>query len=122
VVGGETDIQLSEASDTFADYKFSNPWFGTVRGRGGFAMNNILFYGTLGLAYGRGHVDIASLPENNIHSALTPAAALEVGLSRNWSVKAEFLYIDLGSDNYGLTGTALGLTTGLARIGVNYRF
>ena len=52
VFGGETDLQISGADDTFAPWKFSNPWFGTLRGRAGFAMNNILFYGTLGLAYG----------------------------------------------------------------------
>ena len=42
----------SGADDTFAPWKFSNPWFGTLRGRVGFALNNILLYGTLGLAYG----------------------------------------------------------------------
>ena len=50
--GAETDIQLSSAEDRFALWKFSNPWFGTLRGRGGYAHNNLLFYGTVGLAYG----------------------------------------------------------------------
>jgi outer membrane immunogenic protein len=122
VVGGETDLQLSEASDTFANYKFSNPWFGTVRGRGGFAINNILFYGTLGLAYGRGHIDIGSIGEDNMHFGWTTGVGLEIGLTHNWSLKAEYLYIDLGSDNYALTGTGLGLTSNLGRIGLNYRF
>src|SRR5262249_16912255 len=45
VYGVEGDLQLSDANDTFANYKFSNPWFGTVRGRGGVAFNNILIYG-----------------------------------------------------------------------------
>ena len=52
VFGGETDLQLSSADDTFAPWKFSNPWFGTLRARAGFAMSNVLFYGTVGLAYG----------------------------------------------------------------------
>ena len=52
VFGGETDLQFSGADDTFAPWKFSNPWFGTLRARAGYAMNNILFYGTAGLAYG----------------------------------------------------------------------
>ena len=37
VFGGEADINLSGADDTFAPWKFSNPWFGTVRGRAGVA-------------------------------------------------------------------------------------
>ena len=122
VIGGEADIQLSDSNDVFANYKFSNPWFGTVRGRGGFALNNILFYGTLGLAYGRGHVDIGSVGESNLHVGWTAGAGLEVGLTPNWSVKAEYLYIDLTSESYGLTLTSNALTSNLLRFGVNYRF
>jgi outer membrane immunogenic protein len=122
VIGGETDLQLSNSSDTFANYQFANPWFGTVRGRAGLAMNNILFYGTLGLAYGRGRVDIGSAAEDNMHFGWTAGAGIEVGMSHNWSVKAEYLYIDLGSENYALTGTNNALTSNLLRLGVNYHF
>jgi outer membrane immunogenic protein len=122
VLGGEADFQLSDSNDVFANYKFSNPWFGTLRARAGFAMNNILFYGTLGLAYGRGHVDIGSVGEDNFHVGWAAGAGLEVGLSQNWSAKAEYLYIDLGSESYGLTGTSNALTSNLVRLGVNYRF
>ena len=52
VFGGEADIQLSGASDTFAPWKFSNPWFGTMRGRAGYAVSNFLIYGTAGVAFG----------------------------------------------------------------------
>src|SRR3954463_13692848 len=36
VFGLEADIHASGANDTFAGWKFSNPWFGTVRGRVGY--------------------------------------------------------------------------------------
>jgi outer membrane immunogenic protein len=122
VLGGETDLQLSDATGTFANYQFANPWFGTVRGRAGFAMNNILFYGTLGLAYGRGRVNIGSVSETNMHFGWTTGLGLEVGLSQNWSAKVEYLYIDLGSESYGLTGTTNGLTSNMLRFGANYHF
>lgn len=122
VFGWEADLQLSDSNDVFANYKFSNPWFGTVRGRGGFALNNILFYGTLGLAYGRGHVDIGNVGESNFHVGWTAGAGLEVGLAPNWSVKAEYLFIDLASESYGLTLSNNGLSSNLVRFGVNYRF
>lgn len=122
VLGWEADLQLSNSNDIFADYKFSNPWFGTVRARGGIALENILFYGTLGLAYGRGHVDIGNVGESNFHVGWTAGAGLEVGLTRAWSVKAEYLFIDLASESYGLTLTNNGLTSNLVRFGVNYRF
>ena len=41
VFGGETDLQITGASDSFGSFKFSNPWFGTLRGRAGYALNNI---------------------------------------------------------------------------------
>jgi outer membrane immunogenic protein len=122
VVGWEADLQLSNSSDVFANYKFSNPWFGTIRGRGGVALENILFYGTLGLAYGRGHVDLGSLGESNFHVGWTAGAGLEVSLNRNWSLKAEYLFIDLASESYGLTLANNGFTSNLVRFGVNYRF
>src|ERR1700756_96758 len=37
VFGVEGDLELTGANDTFAPWKFSNPWFGTVRGRVGYA-------------------------------------------------------------------------------------
>ena len=45
VFGVEGDIQVSGAEQTFAPWKFSNPWFGTLRGRVGYALNNVMFYG-----------------------------------------------------------------------------
>jgi outer membrane immunogenic protein len=122
VVGAEADLQFSNASDTFANYKFSNPWFGTVRGRAGYAMNNILYYATLGLAYGRGHVAAGGLGEDNLHGGWVAGGGLGVGLTQSWSVRAEYLYIDLGSEAYNLTGTSNELTTNLLRFGLDYRF
>ena len=63
VFGVETDVQFSGADDTFAPFKFSNPWFGTLRGRAGAAFNNVLLYGTLGLAYGSLKGEIPGLDE-----------------------------------------------------------
>lgn len=57
----------------------------------------------------------------------TVGASVEVAVLGNWSAKAEYLHIDLGSFNCGL---ACGLATpdnasfsaNLQRGGVNYRF
>src|SRR5258708_34143559 len=40
VFGGEGDIQVSGATDTFAPWKFSNPWFGTIRAIARSAVSN----------------------------------------------------------------------------------
>ena len=121
VVGGEADLTLSAANERFAAWKFANPWFGTVRARGGIAIDNVLFYGTAGLAYGRGRVDFGSA-ENNIHYGWTAGLGLEVGLTRNWSAKAEYLFLSLGEQLYLMTGNRHGFDVNMLRVGVNYRF
>ena len=122
VYGAETDLQISGADDTFAPYKFSNPWFGTLRGRAGMAMNNILFYGTLGLAYGGLKGESAGLSESKTHIGWTAGLGAEVGLTPQWSAKIEYLYASLSSRTYSVTGSDNGLSSSFLRIGVNYHF
>jgi outer membrane immunogenic protein len=123
VFGAETDLQLSGADDVFAGWKFSNPWFGTLRGRAGYAMNNILVYGTLGLAYGglKGET-AAGLTESKTLGGWAGGLGMEVGFTPNWTARAEYLYIDLGDRNYAITGSANGLESSILRLGLNYRF
>jgi outer membrane immunogenic protein len=123
VFGGEADIQLSGANDTFAPWKFSNPWFGTLRGRAGFAVNNILIYGTAGVALGELSAQAIGLQsENHTNVGWTAGVGVEAGLAASWSAKVEYLFIDLASNTYALTGTSNGLTANLFRMGVNYHF
>jgi outer membrane immunogenic protein len=122
VFGGETDIQASGADDTFANYKFSNPWFGTLRARAGYAMNNILVYGTFGIAYGDLRAEQLGVSETHTLVGWTAGAGMEVGFTPNWSARVEYLYMDLGSRSFALTGNDDGLRASYLRFGVNYRF
>ena len=122
VFGAETDLQVSGADDTFAPWKFSNPWFGTVRGRVGYAMNNILFYGTGGLAYGSVKGTFLGLEETKSTVGWAAGAGMEVGMTPNWSAKVEYLYMDLSSRAYSITGTSNGLSANILRFGLNYHF
>jgi len=122
VFGGEADIQASGADDTFAAYKFSNPWFGTVRGRGGYAFQNLLVYATAGLAYGGGRLQIAGLSETKTHLGWTAGGGVEVELAPAWTARAEYLFIGLSDKTYVLSGISSGIDSHLVRFGVNRRF
>lgn len=122
VLGVETDIQLSAADDVFAPWKFANPWFGTARARAGFALNNILVYGTGGLAYGAIRADNLGLSETRTGAGWTIGAGMEVGLTPNWSAKVEYLYLDLADRGFSVTGTSNGIESSMLRFGINYRF
>jgi len=122
VFGVEGDIQVSGAEQTFAPWKFSNPWFGTLRGRVGYALNNVMFYGTGGLAFGELRATTFGLSESHTNAGWTAGVGAEMGFAPNWSAKVEYLYVDLSSTNFVVTGASNGYRFGLIRAGVNYRF
>ncbi|MBR0985319.1 MULTISPECIES: outer membrane protein [Bradyrhizobium] len=122
VFGVEGDIQAAGADDTFAPWKFSNPWFGTLRGRAGYAFSNILFYGTAGLAFGELRAQTFGWTESHTTAGWTIGAGAEVGFAPNWSAKLEYLYIDLSSSQFAITGVSNGYSASVVRAGVNYHF
>jgi outer membrane immunogenic protein len=85
-------------------------WFGTVRGKAGFAANDWLLYGTGGLAYGetKSTIGFACTPGGAGCSELTFAGSVSetklgwsagAGVSKalgNWNVGLEYLHVDLG--------------------------
>ncbi|MBN9600940.1 MAG: porin family protein [Afipia sp.] len=122
VFGLEGDLQASGADDTFAPWKFSNPWYGTLRGRVGYAFNNVLFYGTGGLAFGELKGQNFALSESRTGMGWTVGLGAEFALTRNWSAKAEYLYVDLSQRDFTLDGLPHGYHFGVVRLGVNYHF
>jgi outer membrane immunogenic protein len=133
------------------NYESKISWFGTVRGRVGYAWDSLLLYGTGGLAYGKvslsGTVtevgDITGVGGPNLN-AITPfsistvkagwavGAGIEDALSVNWTWKVEYLYVDLGKvsgvfaapngfSNADITAQSR-FTDNILRAGLNYRF
>ena len=123
VFGAEADIQLAAANDTFAPWKFSNPWFGTVRGRAGYAMGSLLLYGTAGLAFGElSGQTFGLVSENHTNLGWTAGVGAEAALYGRWSAKVEYLFVDLASSTFAITGASNGLSANIFRAGVNYHF
>ena len=127
VFGVEGDLQVTGADDTFAPWKFSNPWFGTVRGRAGYAFSNIMFHGTAGLDFGELRGETFSLSESHSSAGWTVGVGTEFyltpfGVAPNWSAKIEYLYVDLNDNHFSLTGVSNSSRFGVIRAGVNYHF
>ena len=123
VFGAEADIQLAAANDTFAPWKFSNPWFGTVRGRAGYAIGSLLLYGTAGLAFGElSGQTFGLVSENHTNLGWTAGVGAEAALYGRWSAKVEYLFVDLASSTFAITGASNGLSANIFRAGVNYHF
>lgn len=142
--GWEWDKQLDAKVD----------WFGTVRGRLGYDLGGLLLYGTGGLAYGHDtmheavtqHSGIGGLVYNSgvgsfdeTRVGWTAGAGLEYALGANWSVKAEYLHVDLPGKTSTFSGNMLTpaganagawaqdgldskITLDTVKAGVNYRW
>lgn len=123
VFGAEGDINISNADDTFAPWKFSNPWFGTVRARLGVTpWQAVMLYGTAGVAFGGLEAERNGLTESRSHVGWTVGVGAEWALNQAWSVKAEYLYLNFADRAYTVTGADHGFDNNLIRLGVNYRF
>jgi outer membrane immunogenic protein len=160
VFGLEADFQASSQRDnracvsctlptTFFAYDATLPWFGTVRGRVGYSVGSTLFYATGGYAYGSVKTKIAASFRGDpgggeisdtkggwtVGGGIeTPFTFLVGVLGKNWTAKAEYLYVDLGSSSGAFTTGALApLTTTtttvttqvhehIFRTGLNYHF
>ena len=133
VVGVEGDIDWADINGTTntacpLGCKTTDNWLSTVRGRLGYAADRFMPFVTGGAAFG----DIrASTPgfagASNTNAGWTVGAGLEFAIAGNWTAKAEYLYVDLGKFNCGIScGAAatdnVSFTTNLVRAGVNYRF
>jgi outer membrane immunogenic protein len=119
------------------------PWFGTARARLGFEpADRLMIYGTGGLAYGEVDTNtsvtattgFAGLPPiatvttyanaRNTQVGWAAGGGAEYAFAPKWSVKVEYLYIDLGSFTNTLTGYSSNthFTDNIVRAGINYNF
>jgi outer membrane immunogenic protein len=100
----------------------------TLRGRVGMARDNWLFYGTAGIAHARVEGGIIASAQFGSGTATGYVAGLgaEYGISARSSIRAEYLYYDLGELPFGTDGGANRFdadgTFSTLRVGYNYRF
>jgi outer membrane immunogenic protein len=103
-------------------------WFGTTRARAGYAFGRVLPYVTGGVAYGDRDVTLSNgTSSNSVNAGWTAGGGVEVGITPNWSAKAEYLHIDLGTASFfsaasGASTLRVPLKDDLVRAGVNYHW
>lgn len=134
VLGVEADIQGSDLSDTtalsnaFTTATTDIDWFSTVRGRVGYAAGPTLVYFTGGWAFADVNYTVDSpaltMSSDDIQTGYTLGGGVEWAFAPNWSLKTEYLYVDLGE--HTLSSPAGTYTTETdfhtVRAGINYRF
>jgi outer membrane immunogenic protein len=134
VLGVEGDVNWANLSGSRttpgcpAGCTTSDTWLGTVRGRVGYAFDRVLPYVTGGLAVGDIRAATPGFPGGSTTNAgWTLGGGVEISLPGNWSAKAEYLHVDLGSFNCGaacggVPNENVSMHDDVVRAGVNYRF
>ncbi|GIL38039.1 outer membrane protein [Roseiterribacter gracilis] len=159
VYGVEADLDITDLDHTTSfistlndrtDFKQKQTSFGTVRARAGYAVGNFLPYVTAGWAFGR-YSNSVNLISNAAPNPVTFSGS-QSGLGTGWtagagidyalagttafgnpvSLRAEYLYYDLGGRNVNVPGVP-GLGNGgyvsrfdntghVLRVGLNFKF
>ena len=134
ILSGAGSCASPDASTTYLSTKID--WLSSIRGRAGYAFNNLLVYGTGGVAMagvkatytnnnGLGDNDHAS--QNLVGWAL--GGGIEYKLLQNVSVGVEYLHMDFGTNTFAFTNPGVSsfsakvrTTADQVRASVNYRF
>jgi len=132
---GTDSVHINGSAGSKLDY------FGTVRARVGWANGPLLLYGTGGFAYGDVTSSISGsasgaisgsldgISKTNHHTGWTIGGGVEYALTRNVSLKTEYKWVDLGTQDLfslsdGADSLKLSETTKFhtLEVGLNYRF
>jgi outer membrane immunogenic protein len=117
-------------------------WFGTVRGRAGYAFGQVMPYLTGGFAYGEtksfasgvagfgGLGAVGTFSRTHEPTGWTLGAGLEYAITHNLTFKTEYLYLDLGKTLVytlpdgvgGIASLREHTTLNVVRAGLNYKF
>lgn len=133
VLGAEADLEAANLNGSTSFPAFNQAYFfnakadtlASVRGRFGWAQDRLMLYGTAGAAWGR----VTTPPLDGLNgwrTGWTAGAGVEYAVRRNWSVKAEYRYTDLGrASSFDPTLNSTDdnkLNFHAIRLGASYRF
>jgi high affinity Mn2+ porin len=136
VVGLEGNLSFTSPIDHpatgIAPFNTTFDYFGTARGRIGYAFGNLLPFVTAGPAWGQTKVDLNDQNGNVVSSKSTThvgwavGAGVEYALRDPWSATFEYNYIDLGPKTYVLDNSPRSVLNvdpklHIFKLGLNYR-
>jgi outer membrane immunogenic protein len=130
VDGAWSDIKHSENLGLGITFEDRIEALGSVTGRLGMAFNTVLLYAKGGFAWGINEMSLTNglvtISESQTHTGWTVGGGLEWMFAPNWTLKGEYMYVDLGDANYGGNllppGLDIGATLHTGKVGVNYKF
>jgi opacity protein-like surface antigen len=125
VVGGfAADIAYNDAATEDPSYVAGIDWSGSVTARVGLDLGGFVPYALAGVSFANADVaDAPAVADANGHVGYTAGLGVELMLTDNLSVAAEYRHTDYGTQIYDLTNTTTAaLVDDSVRAGVNFHF
>ncbi len=128
VYGIEADVSFNSGDTTelFSGIPVTteSDWFGTLRGRVGYAFDQAMIYGTGGVAAGGVKLTAPGGSDSSTEIGWTLGGGIEVPITDNFTARAEYLYTDLGSKSGTIAGTPFNseFQSHTVRAGITYKF
>lgn len=125
VIGIEGDLSWSDIDGAKAGESSRVEWVGTARARAGYAFGNILPFATVGVALADIRSTGAAYDVTERQLGLAAGAGVEVGVTENISLKAEYQFLGFPGDRIVHNDSAAvksDLYNHAVKVGVNFGF
>lgn len=126
IVGGvEGDVMFSGVkSGSFGTASFSQDFLSSARVKGGYSFGDLMAYGTLGWAWSTTNYQDLGVSSNETVKGLALGAGVEYAITRNVSLRGEYLHYDFGNAGYATpySSQEIYTSTNVVRVGGSVHF
>lgn len=130
VYGIEADAAWADISgedDDFAPGAVTRSidWNASLRGRLGFAVESLLFYGTAGVAVANSSAEVFGEEDSATHFGWTAGVGVEALVTEDISLRAEYRFTAYGDQDYDFdlgSPVTTGFDTHTVTVGLNFHF
>jgi outer membrane immunogenic protein len=124
VVGAEADASASSMGNKGFNDQFRQGAVGSLRARGGYAMDRVLVYGTIGLAASTSEWKNTAATTSKTLTGWAYGAGAEFLMTQNVTVRGELIHYDFGRETYQSQIGPVGVkaSNNVLRGGLNLKF
>ena len=124
LLGIEGELSWTSASATTFEFHSHHNWYDTLDGRLGYVMGPWLLYGKGGAAWMNADFSEPFRSISVTRTGWNVGAGVEFMFSPQWSAKAEYTFLDFGTENLGFPLADVNVKTQVNefKVGVNYHW
>jgi outer membrane immunogenic protein len=121
VVGIEGDVQYNWNEENFRGANLRTDWAGAVRGRLGYAMDNVLIYGAAGWTATNANMNFGAGPNRDrTFNGYTVGAGVDYKMTDSMFARVEYRFNNFGDRNIG--GTNVNMDQHAITVGLGFKF